>query len=450
MRKLLGVLLLLPTLSWGAISGTVVQCATEDTSSATSMTIDSGDGWSAPTTGNLLVYSLAIRQDITTQPVVTPDATFTEVEEYTSATSFTAGGSVGWAEADSGDTSFTFSLSVDPGWWSITICEIPGTDLDLSAVEASGEDITEVNTNDQTAPSGSATNTSTNALVVYFHMVRASVHFSAGTNTASSGTIQSEPTETNAAGSVIVTEVVSSTGSNSNTVTTTDTGNDKYGAVIIFGEAAASATVSFDATNYALGATVTATATGYSGTLTTLSLTGGDSISANGGASSASATYTVPALAAYVSGGVADNTQWGVSLTGTVAPDNATDTLTIDAPADSSTSDFENAVTCSKGACDSDSVVETMGLTGFAANDDLYCRATDGELDSAGVDSGGVPWWATSTGTLECRWYDESGSVWSATSTIEYTAPSSGEANCEIVKVVVRDLVKELVRAQCQ
>lgn len=218
--------------------------------------------------------------------------------------------------------------------------------------------------------------------------------------------------------------------SGSTTMSATTASSITLGGVIsaaVLTEAAAAQTVTYDQTNYSLDDLITATATGFTGTLTTITeQAGSDTISAEAGASSSSANFVTGALADYVASGSANNTQWGVDLTWQITDgtDTATDTFTIDAPTNGSSGWFQGAVTCNKGACPGDSVIEVLGFTGLAANDDLYCRTLSGALNaSAGMSDQGVLAWDTPSGEIECRWFDESLTVWSAVATETYTAP---------------------------
>lgn len=205
------------------------------------------------------------------------------------------------------------------------------------------------------------------------------------------------------------------------------TSGDQAGAITVAFHAAPSTSVVYNQSNYSLNDLVEASATGFSGTLTTITeQAGGDTISAEAGASSSAANFTTRALSEYTASGSANNTKWGVSRTWRITDgtDTADDTFTIDAPTNGSTSWFQSAITCNKGACPGDSVIEVLNFTGFAANDDLYCRTLSGTLNaSAGMSDQGVLAWDSESGEIECRWFDESGVVWSAVATNTYTAP---------------------------
>lgn len=211
--------------------------------------------------------------------------------------------------------------------------------------------------------------------------------------------------------------------SGSTTMSATTASNITLGGVIsvaTISEAAPSQTVTFNQSNYALDDLIEATATGYSGTLSTMTVTGGDTISPEAGASSAAADYTTKALSEYTASGSANNTQWGVSLTGTIAPDNATDTFVIDAPATSV--DFFFNAACASASCPTDSLIHaTNGVSttqDVAVNDDVYCRFTSG---SGTINASGVPMFSGNA-VIECRRFQESTTSWGNAGELTFTA----------------------------
>lgn len=208
------------------------------------------------------------------------------------------------------------------------------------------------------------------------------------------------------------------------TITATFSSNPIRSAMSIIVVAAGDG-VTYDAASYALGGTITATATGFASALTTITnQTGSDAITANGGATSSSATFTMCALGEFTATGDCNNTQWNVQNVWQITDgtDTQTDSFEVVSPTNSTSSYFTGSSLCTKGSCPADSLIETIPLTGFTAGDDLYCQATSGTFTT--INEYGVPMYPGDV-TIGCRYFDESGGVWTNESSKSFTVSSS-------------------------
>lgn len=188
-------------------------------------------------------------------------------------------------------------------------------------------------------------------------------------------------------------------------------------------------TVNYDQSAYDVGDTVSATAEGIGTAITTITeQAGGDSISANGGATSINATFTLPGGSAFLSGGSLENTQLGASLVWRIT--DGTDT------ADGSFAinqfgDYFFPLDCNAANCGGMSLVrETAAETG----DEVLIRILDGTgvvcSDSAVC---------TSNDTLmqiAVRWFDVSATQWSTEVTHYIELPSINQLTPEQIEVL--------------
>lgn len=140
----------------------------------------------------------------------------------------------------------------------------------------------------------------------------------------------------------------------------------------------------------------------FSGTITTLTSPQGDTVSADSGADTCNASFTIPAITTFVASGAMQNTQWDVSGTWTVGDGSTTENVTmkIDPPAG-----FFGDIDCS--SCPGDSLKPAAGTTG----DDYFCRYSSG----VGLISDSMVAMATAPeAVIACRIYDESATDWTA------------------------------------
>lgn len=182
------------------------------------------------------------------------------------------------------------------------------------------------------------------------------------------------------------------------------------------------ATVSFDADTYELGATLTATATNFGSVLTTLTeQAGSDVISAEAGATSSSATYSLCALADLTPAGSCNNTKLGVELTYEIAEtsapnDTAQDTLTYTVPS----TYFFGTLDCNQASCPGDSLAPVGAVIG----DGFLCRALSGIIDS--ISDSMSAYIDTAAANIECRMFDESAGAWLAAFETPVNNPNAG------------------------
>lgn len=220
-----------------AISGTIVQYGAEG-GTTTPLVVDGSSTvtWASPTSGNLLLAVATIDGGNADHTITWPSG-FTEIQGHHGSLGFQNQGGIAWKVATGSETSFSFSVasasSID---WNVGVVELPATDLDLSGVDASAEDVSEANSGDTTSSSGSASNTVADALVIAVHTFERG-DFWDGSPTYSSGFTEqlTIPATLNAnSGLVLATKVASSIASQSNTYTVTDTAGRNCGFLAIF------------------------------------------------------------------------------------------------------------------------------------------------------------------------------------------------------------------------
>ncbi len=318
MKKLilLGVLTLaLP--AQAAINATPVQTAYAGSSTQT-ITIGSGQGWSTPTSGHLLLFHWVVRENSSTSRSETLPTGFTAIQTYDPGNGC-AGGGVAWKVSDGSETSFTYSAHGSDVVHSVSgvMQEYHENDLDLTSVDASGE--TEGCGSVTSKSSGTATNSTANALVIYgwrasnCNSWRTTGPTISGSSSFNDGDAASCPgSGGNSQAEVRVSaEVVSSAASQSETFTTTDSGSAAYGTVVIFAEAGDTTAPAYTSAPAAsvtsTTVTVTATATDDTGPLThrTGIYTGSCPSAANVAAGSGTGYVAGPFSHASVSSGAA-------------------------------------------------------------------------------------------------------------------------------------------------
>lgn len=421
MRRVLSVaLMLLAQNGQAAISGTAVQCAT-DNGSGTSITVNATDGWSTPSSGNLIIHAVAINDDAEAEIVSLP-ASASTIQLHNPGNTFGTEAIWGWEVSDGDETTFTVTTAGNgPGnGWTYSVCEFSGTDLDLSAVDASAENTDNIISSTTSQTSSSATNTENDALVLVFVAGQAGNLWdntlstwsnSFSTQVYGPGGASSRPA------TFIGTKVVSSTGSQTSTLSTTDTGGRAYGSIAIFSSQAACAV---DDASPTPGTTISISGCpAFAGNITTLTSPEGDTISAEAGANTTSASFIIPAETQFVSTGSMNDTRWGQSGTWTVGDGTTTEniTLTVDIPA----AYTQRVMACTEATnCPGDSLWPSLA-SGSVANDEAYYDPTSG---TPALDTYGIP---TGEGGYDFKWYDVSTTAWSAESsntlTSDATAP---------------------------
>lgn len=174
-----------------------------------------------------------------------------------------------------------------------------------------------------------------------------------------------------------------------------------YGATgVVLAMAPAASACAVDDSSPVPGTTVNVTGCpAFAGTITTLTSPGGDTISAESGATTTTASFIIPAVTAFVSGQSHQDTEWAVSGTWTVGDGSTTENLTmqIDQPATAGT-DFFGTVTSPIAG---DSVFPVVA----AAADEYYCQRQSGTGVSVNTNGSSS---ATSDYSITCQVWDES------------------------------------------
>ena len=232
----------------------VEQAVGEDNGTGTSTNINSDDGWSPPTAGNLLIVAGAAEGDGAGLHTISFNNSFAIAQSYTAPTNqFYCCYAVGWKVSDGteGDNvgesnTITMSMATAPTTSSVSVMEISSSDFDFTTLDASNDDETNANAggsgSTQTSLTGAATNSTASALAIGIHMVQAGSDWA--TRSWSNSFTDQHFYRAAARTSVsFATKILTSTGSQSSTITTTDTGHNNYGAILIFGATAAPASV---------------------------------------------------------------------------------------------------------------------------------------------------------------------------------------------------------------
>lgn len=217
-----------------AITNTPVQIGTvAGTGSAAALTPVLASG---ATSGNLLILAIGGIQNSRT---FTPPAGFTSIGA-TNSGAFSA--EWWWAEVTGaliGETDFLISISSSISGYAQVI-EYDSTDLDLSAIDTSNEDVSNISTIVTSQGTGSASNTTADALALAFFGADIIGNIDTGRSVAGYDEDWGGLTATSRGGGALYSTVLSSTGSQNATYTTTDTGSQMYGSIAIFASGATS------------------------------------------------------------------------------------------------------------------------------------------------------------------------------------------------------------------
>ncbi len=232
-----------------AISGTPVQEASDTTSSPDAdIVIDATPGWSSPTSGNILLLCISVRengtQDISV--TITGSSGWTLVQDFMGTENGAAKGAVYWKVSAGNETTTTVTCANAPAAMAVQMVELDSTDLDTSALETSGENQADVSNGtagfSAAVGSGNLSNTSADSLCVAVLAVKQENRWSATGPTPDNSYSVVADTLTEGAGSqslvAVATKVTSATGSQECDWTTTDTGGEAYAASLIFAAAA--------------------------------------------------------------------------------------------------------------------------------------------------------------------------------------------------------------------
>jgi hypothetical protein len=228
--------------------------------------------------------------------------------------------------------------------------------------------------------------------------------------------------KTDSVGIALATRILSASGSYTSTLSTTGTATNAVGAIVIFRASDTSYSVLPDETSYDLGDTVQITATpAFPSAITTMTLTGGDVISAESGATTSSANFVIPDFDQFVSGGSAENTRLNVSLTATVSDgtNSAETTIKINPPTGSKYRFFTTDKDYSSFLVDAKAWLDGTVIENTVTGDDVILWNTSGSIpyitDELIISFDALP------SDINVRFYDVSAGGWSAAETQSVT-----------------------------
>lgn len=212
-----------------AFGDLVQQVATTGASgSATSPTI------SAATAGNLLVLSLARSGAQTTYPSVTG---FTALHAVPAEGGPALAGKWWWKISAGGETGVTLADEVGAGNWRMSLAEFEGP-FEASPFDVEAEDESNIAATDTVQPSGTtATTAQADALALALFVSDSAGSFDTGRSYDNSFTEQffeSATVSAARAGMAMASRVLTATGTYTTSMTTTDTGDEMWGAIAVW------------------------------------------------------------------------------------------------------------------------------------------------------------------------------------------------------------------------
>ena len=189
----------------------------------------------AATEGNLLVVVLATAAASITLTVEPTD--FARLGDNVTTGELTYG--FWWKEAVGGEEAETVTWTGTSAGGYCSIAEYDSTGLDLSVLDDSGEDITDESTSVTSVDSGSATNSQNTAFAIaYFACDLATgMRDSRSYTNSFAEDINQSGTNNSRAGGYLASKVLSSTGANTTTLSSSDSGAFATGAIAVWSAA---------------------------------------------------------------------------------------------------------------------------------------------------------------------------------------------------------------------
>lgn len=183
----------------------------------------------AATLGNLLVCYVSVT---TAGRTVTTPAGWTAGPANSAGTAMSS--ALFWKESDGTETGVTLTLSGSGGGYA-NIMEFDATGADLSALDASASDATNVSTAVTSQTSGTAVGTATNGLALAFFSVDIGGNVDAG-RAYTNSFIESDTSDTanTSRGGYYLARKVITANSNETTFSTTETAEEMHGSIIVF------------------------------------------------------------------------------------------------------------------------------------------------------------------------------------------------------------------------
>lgn len=183
----------------------------------------------AATAGNLLICYVSVT--VANRTCATP-AGYTAGPSESAGTAFSS--HLFWKEAAGGETAVSMVLSGSGGGYA-NLIEIDATGADLSALDASATDVTNISTPTASQSTGTAVGTGTSGVAVAFFGVDIGGDVSTGRAYTNSFTEQdtSDMGNTSRGGYLLATKVITGT-SNETTFSHTETNQEMFGSIIVF------------------------------------------------------------------------------------------------------------------------------------------------------------------------------------------------------------------------
>ena len=217
------------------IDGDYIQYAHVTSTTARTLTVDTGDGWVAPKPGNIIFAVGSYRLTASLSSITIPSG-FTLIQE---SLLLTSAGFVAWKVADGTETSF--SATTSGGTLStemLAIIEFPGIGLNSATLHDSDIDTSKRNSNTKTVTTGTSTLAASRGCAYGFAMPFSGNNWEPATCSWDNDFVAQaailSPGTPGRACVYVATKVLVESGDYTSTFTTTDTGNNIIGAMAIF------------------------------------------------------------------------------------------------------------------------------------------------------------------------------------------------------------------------
>lgn len=281
---------------------------------------DCGGSFSAPSSGNIILL-LVSGQSPDTDNVVFSEANeggFTKISDATYEGTGNAEAKGGWlCKLSTGaEDHIKIETNATTSWVSVTLIELSPTDLDTDCSNVLGSrDIAEVaDTGAISVGTGTVVTTVNDAVACYGLSVYQNNEWDT-TDSIDSGTLADKEGASSTSRTVAYCELLSASGSNSATGSTTDSGGRVLGTQVVIQSPAAGGSVSFDAASYEPGDTVTATLTGYTNAPEGAYETSNGTFLPQVTSNTSTMTFQIPPRAQFTAGGDAAKLQMETLLT---------------------------------------------------------------------------------------------------------------------------------------
>ena len=444
MKRILLILLLLPSLAYaGDVTVVTVQSAM-DSKGATSPLIingvgDATDDWVTPASGNLLICVAGVRRGTgtTVSSQVIPPAGWTAVESAWVTLASRLNGGTFYRVSDGTESSISFSITTltDVANWSVGCEAFTVTGADLTAVDVSSDNETNINNTGTTVQPTAATSiTPSKANSVVFAVVVGEItnDWNLAESIDQSYTKSADlAASTTARPTVIISyKDLASAAAQSPSVTTTDVGGRAYGAIFAFVEASSAPVLTCAGESVTLGGTIVCTAAStIGGTAANFhNVTTGSVVAGTGGTTTALTLTANPDQ--FITGGTFAATNIGVAHAWKICDAGGTncsgnDSITINgytcSPPNCTAGSGTSVCIGNGTSCPADSDWNALVCPGAPAypqvGDKWFCRFSTGNGECG--DAGNV--FLDVAGSLTWNVFDASNSNWCTARTVDYT-----------------------------